>query len=108
MTGAPFLLRIYELYSTGIANRNECASLLLRMHAEGWLHNSFFSRNLLMQYGDITQWPAFREEKDRRFRLIDFGRSVHYTQKSRESFQYEEERFREERDCKNTLDINTF
>ena len=105
MTGTLFSIRISEPHLMGNVTRNECASLLLRMHSKGWLHNSFFSRNVLMQYGDITQWPAAREEKDRRFRLIDFGRSVHYTEKSRESWHYEQERFREEQNCKNTLDI---
>ncbi|KJA16531.1 hypothetical protein HYPSUDRAFT_1064337 [Hypholoma sublateritium FD-334 SS-4] len=87
-----------------IDDRNECASLLFRMHAEGWLHNSFFPRNVLMQYGDITQWPAFRQEKDRRFRIIDFGRSGQYA-KSRD---WDSARIREERECKRTLGITDF
>ncbi|KAK0439242.1 uncharacterized protein EV420DRAFT_1651082 [Desarmillaria tabescens] len=59
-------------------DRHECASLLFRMHCEGWLHNSFFPRNILMQHGDMTDWPIFRKKEDRRFRLIDFGRSQYF------------------------------
>ena len=82
-------------------------SLLLRMHAEGWLHNSFFPRNVLMQHGDITEWPAFREEKDRRFRIIDFGRSVHYPDVAGPS-SFEGGRFREEHECRKTFGIHNF
>lgn len=33
-------------------------------------------RNMLMQQGDITDFPIARKEEDRRFRLIDFGHSL--------------------------------
>lgn len=47
------------------------------MHADGWLHESVYPRNVLMQHGDITHFPIGRKEEDRRFRLIDFGRSLY-------------------------------
>ncbi|EIW86207.1 hypothetical protein CONPUDRAFT_44143, partial [Coniophora puteana RWD-64-598 SS2] len=60
-------------------DRNECASLLLRFHHEGWLHNSFAERNILVQAGPITDWPLGRMFSDKySFRLIDFGRSAKY------------------------------
>lgn len=77
------------------------------MHAEGWLHNSFFPRNVLMQYGDITEWPVFQEKKDRRFRIIDFGRSVLHPKPSGPS-DYGNQRFREEHECRQTFKINDF
>ena len=45
------------------------------MHADGWLHQSVYPRNVLMQPGDITDRPIGRTWKNPRFRLIDFGRS---------------------------------
>lgn len=59
--------------------RQECAALLYRLHYAGWTHNSFYRRNILMQLGDISDWPITRMNKskpDRRFRLIDFGRAM--------------------------------
>ncbi|EIM91731.1 uncharacterized protein STEHIDRAFT_41053, partial [Stereum hirsutum FP-91666 SS1] len=61
-----------------IDDRQECAALLYRLHYAGWTHNSFYRRNILMQLGDISDWPITRMNKskpDRRFRLIDFGRA---------------------------------
>ncbi|PBK63526.1 hypothetical protein ARMSODRAFT_942310 [Armillaria solidipes] len=60
-------------------DRHECASLLFRMHCEGWLHNSVCPRNILVQHGDMGDWPICRKQEDRRFRLIDFGRSRSFT-----------------------------
>ncbi|KAK0491682.1 hypothetical protein IW261DRAFT_1389570 [Armillaria novae-zelandiae] len=59
----------------GLDDRHECASLLFRMHCEGWLHNSLYPRNILVQHGDMGDWPICRKQANRRFRLIDFGRS---------------------------------
>ncbi len=50
------------------------------MHAEGWLHQSVAPRNIVMDYGNIYDWPAFQNSLAsdvKRFRIIDFGRSVH-------------------------------
>uniref|UniRef100_A0A0W0GEJ5 Protein kinase domain-containing protein n=1 Tax=Moniliophthora roreri TaxID=221103 RepID=A0A0W0GEJ5_MONRR len=56
-------------------DRHECAALLFRFHHHGWTHGSFFPRNILMRRGDHADYPMERSEKDKRFRLIDFGRS---------------------------------
>ncbi|KAK0444001.1 uncharacterized protein EV420DRAFT_1649106 [Desarmillaria tabescens] len=86
-----------------IDDRHECASLLFRMHCEGWLHNSFFPRNILMQHGDMTDWPIFRKKEDRRFRLIDFGRSQYFPPgESRRNFG--NSRSVEEMECQKMLD----
>lgn len=62
-------------------DREECASLFLRFNDAGWLHESIFERNVLVQRGLPTQWPIQRDnsigemEPQNSFRLIDFGRS---------------------------------
>ncbi len=89
-------------------NRTECAALLFRMHTEGWLHNSFFPRNVLMQCGDISQWPAFRRVEDRRFRIIDFGRSAQYPKEVRETQEYQIAVCHEQRECKKTFQISSY
>ncbi|PBK62155.1 hypothetical protein ARMSODRAFT_838638, partial [Armillaria solidipes] len=64
-----------DVEALDIDDRQECASMLFRFHNEGWLHGSVFPRNIVMQHGDIQDWPAYKRHSDRRFRLIDFGRS---------------------------------
>ncbi|KAJ3523756.1 hypothetical protein NMY22_g11302 [Coprinellus aureogranulatus] len=68
-------------------HRQHCASLFMRMHHEGWVHQSTYTRNVLHQPGLLSDAPEIRqknaEEKraDLRktsFRLIDFGRSYKY------------------------------
>lgn len=60
---------------TDLAGRNECASLFYRFHSAGWLHQSVYERNVLVKKGSLFEWPIQRSSQDRRFRLIDFGRS---------------------------------
>ncbi|KAI5121411.1 hypothetical protein M0805_003183 [Coniferiporia weirii] len=57
-------------------DRYECFSLLRRLHAAGYLHNSVYQRNILMQYGPLQMSPFQRSKKHLRFRLIDFGRTA--------------------------------
>ncbi|KAF9233305.1 hypothetical protein BU15DRAFT_54068, partial [Melanogaster broomeanus] len=57
-----------------IDDQQECTSLFLRLHEEGWLHESVAARNILAQQGSPTEFPAF-SRKQLSFRLIDFGRS---------------------------------
>ncbi|KAK0432334.1 hypothetical protein EV421DRAFT_1505056 [Armillaria borealis] len=64
-----------DVEALDIDDRQECASLLFRFHNEGWLHGSVYARNIVVQHGDIEDWPAYKRHSDRRFRLIDFGRS---------------------------------
>ncbi|KAG1767102.1 hypothetical protein EDD22DRAFT_773523 [Suillus occidentalis] len=56
-------------------DKQECASLMLRFHHAGWLHDSFAARNILWQQGKPTEWPIDRPHSGKSFRLIDFGRS---------------------------------
>ncbi|KAG2130865.1 hypothetical protein DEU56DRAFT_740426 [Suillus clintonianus] len=57
-------------------DKQECASLVLRFHHAGWLHESFAARNILWQQGKPTEWPIERQSSVKKsFRLIDFGRS---------------------------------
>ncbi|KAJ4501279.1 hypothetical protein C8R41DRAFT_806657 [Lentinula lateritia] len=58
-----------------IDDRQECAALVLRLHYHGWTQGSFWPRNILMQHGDHADFPLMKSAKDRRFRLIDFGRA---------------------------------
>ncbi len=58
----------------------ECASLLERMHLSEWVHNSIYPRNIVMDYGDLSEDPALHtSSRKRRFRVIDFGRSTNNT-----------------------------
>lgn len=67
-----------------IDDKHECASLLFRLHEAGWNHGSFAPRNILVQNGPLSEWPAFRGLNDvRSIRLIDFGRSFPCTSLSR-------------------------
>ena len=56
-------------------------SLVHRFHRAGWIHRSVAERNILVQPGPITMPSSqrFMEEgqgaPERKFRLIDFGRS---------------------------------
>ena len=55
--------------------RQECFSLLRRLHLAGYIHNSVYQRNILMQNGPLTAPPFKRSQEHLRFRLIDFGRA---------------------------------
>ena len=64
--------------------RQECASLLYRLHEAGWTHGSAYERNILKQPGPLNVSPNQRLGNSTErggygvqwsFRLIDFGRS---------------------------------
>ncbi|KAH8824442.1 hypothetical protein DL96DRAFT_1531665 [Flagelloscypha sp. PMI_526] len=62
-----------------VSDRQECFSLIRRFHIEGWMHNSPYPRNFLVQDGPIGATLEERKVKgvERKvFRLIDFGRSI--------------------------------
>ena len=75
-----------------IDDRHECAALLFRFHSAGWLHESFAERNILMQKIHPARSPIEDDKPDKNdtpyrrhstsFRLIDFGRSLQYTNRS--------------------------
>ncbi|KAI0797291.1 hypothetical protein BC629DRAFT_1502772 [Irpex lacteus] len=58
--------------------RSECYSMMVRLHYAGFVQNSFFVRNILVQPGPLTAPPEKRSKKTPSFRLIDFGRAVAY------------------------------
>ncbi|KIK69093.1 hypothetical protein GYMLUDRAFT_35141 [Collybiopsis luxurians FD-317 M1] len=64
-----------EVSQLDLDDRQECAALILRLHHLGWTQGSFWPRNIVMQLGDHGDFPLMRSSKDRRFRLIDFGRA---------------------------------
>ncbi|KAH9476108.1 hypothetical protein JR316_0011679 [Psilocybe cubensis] len=86
-----------------VDDRNECASLFIRMHAVGWIHNSIFKRNIVRQPGPLSEHPVIRRSQSERqghgahelrssFRLIDFGRSFPNARKRSFSDYMSEER----------------
>lgn len=56
--------------------KTECYSLFLRLHSAGFLHQSTYVRNIVMQPGPLTRHPSLRSMMTPSFRLIDFGRTV--------------------------------
>ncbi|KAF7970390.1 hypothetical protein HWV62_24258 [Athelia sp. TMB] len=65
-------------------DKEECGSLLYRLHLTGYLHNSFAERNIVVQPGPLTEPPEKRGVNGvKSFRLIDFGRTA--TPKAEES-----------------------
>ncbi|TFY56896.1 hypothetical protein EVG20_g8752 [Dentipellis fragilis] len=59
----------------GPDTRTEIFSLALRLHVDGFVQNSFFTRNILMQPGPLTLPPNRRTLDHPSFRVIDFGRA---------------------------------
>ncbi|KLO09416.1 hypothetical protein SCHPADRAFT_834061 [Schizopora paradoxa] len=57
-----------------LEERRECWSLLERLNLGGFVHNSVFERNILIQNGPVQWSPFKRSSLHPRFRLIDFGR----------------------------------
>jgi hypothetical protein len=60
---------------TCFSHRTECYSIFLRLHAQGFIHNSTYVRNIVMQPGPLTRHPSERSLMTPSFRLIDFGRT---------------------------------
>ena len=62
-----------------VSFRNEVVSLMHRFHQAGWVHQSVYERNILVQPGPLNVPYARRNrtvgQGKRNFRLIDFGRS---------------------------------
>jgi tRNA A-37 threonylcarbamoyl transferase component Bud32 len=60
------------------ADRKQCISLVARLHRAGYVHNSLYTRNILMQPGPLTRPPSLRSIDTPSFRLIDLGRAERY------------------------------
>ncbi|KAL5523184.1 hypothetical protein ACEPAF_1451 [Sanghuangporus sanghuang] len=56
-------------------DRQECFSLIRRLHYAGFTHGSIYQRNFVVQYGPLQGSPFKRSKRHLRFRLIDFGRT---------------------------------
>ncbi|KAL5483372.1 hypothetical protein ACEPAI_8603 [Sanghuangporus weigelae] len=67
-----------RLHASHITYRQECFSLIRRLHIAGYVHKSVYQRNFVMQYGPLQGSPFKRNKLHPRFRLIDFGRSFKY------------------------------
>lgn len=60
--------------------------MFFRMHHQGWVHQSAYTRNVLYQPGPLFESPLVRQKnatkrpdlRQTSFRLIDFGRSQKY------------------------------
>ncbi|KAH8824444.1 hypothetical protein DL96DRAFT_1531667 [Flagelloscypha sp. PMI_526] len=68
-----------EPWNLNADDRQECLSMILRFHIAGWVHNSPYPRNFLVQDGPIDATLKERRVKGVKrkiFRLIDFGRSI--------------------------------
>ncbi|KAF9266492.1 hypothetical protein L218DRAFT_922088 [Marasmius fiardii PR-910] len=75
-----------DVRSLNLDDRYECSALLLRFHELGWTQGSFAPRNLLMRRGDHGDYATLgRSRKDKRFRLIDFGRAAYLEDIPREA-----------------------
>ncbi|KLO09419.1 hypothetical protein SCHPADRAFT_566026 [Schizopora paradoxa] len=69
-----------------LEERRECWSLLERLHLGGFVHNSVYERNILIQNGPIHYSPFKRSDLHPRFRLIDFGRCEEVDESGRNAF----------------------
>ncbi|TDL18078.1 hypothetical protein BD410DRAFT_775301 [Rickenella mellea] len=57
-----------------IDDKQECYSLLRRLHFEQITHNSAFHRNIVMQNGPLQEPPNRRTKDNPQFRLLDLSR----------------------------------
>ncbi|KAI1792714.1 hypothetical protein LXA43DRAFT_311467 [Ganoderma leucocontextum] len=57
-----------------IAQRANCLKLVKRLHAAGFVQNSMYVRNVLVQPGPLCAPPEERSDATPSFRIIDFGR----------------------------------
>lgn len=47
------------------------------MALQGWVHNSVYTRNIVVDYGNLAENPALHPVSPvKRFRIIDFGRTL--------------------------------
>ncbi|KAF8333631.1 uncharacterized protein EI90DRAFT_2916492 [Cantharellus anzutake] len=60
-------------------DRDECMSLLYRMHLENYKHGSAHVRNIVVQPGPLTLPPWRRSLKHPSFRMVDFGRTMYFS-----------------------------
>ena len=89
------------------SSRDEVISLIHRFHQAGWVHQSVYERNILVQPPLIDSYASLRNQRvgqwRRNFRLIDFGRS--YKKLDDVDYHWEERRTYEEGAVKKLLNI---
>ncbi|KAJ6484374.1 hypothetical protein C8R47DRAFT_980917 [Mycena vitilis] len=56
-------------------DRNICFTFLHSLYRAGFIQNSFYERNIVVQPGPLTHPPYKRSYATRSFRLLDFGRA---------------------------------
>ena len=74
-THGKFTHRWPEATAAHMGSRNEIRSLFAHLHFANFLHNSAYSRNILVQPGPLTRPPRERSLMTPSFRIIDFGRT---------------------------------
>ena len=57
----------------------ELYSSLLRLHLAGFLQQSLYSRNMVVQPGPLWKHPSQRSKDTPSFRIIDFGRATSWS-----------------------------
>ncbi|KAH9834784.1 uncharacterized protein C8Q71DRAFT_849124 [Rhodofomes roseus] len=61
-----------------IDDRSECYSLMARLQLAEFLQGSMYVRNILWQPGPLWKPPQERSRETPSFRIIDFGRALHW------------------------------
>ncbi|KAI0028037.1 hypothetical protein K488DRAFT_34018, partial [Vararia minispora EC-137] len=67
--------RPVRLDKLGQDDRHACAALFFYLQSAGWIQQSVYERNVVVQPGPLSEHPARRSKKQPSFRLIDFGRA---------------------------------
>ncbi|THH28098.1 hypothetical protein EUX98_g6086 [Antrodiella citrinella] len=75
-----YYVPVYEPEDFGTSATCQCYSLLMRLHINEIIHQSFCERNIVVQPGPLTKPPIARSLKTPSFRVIDFGRSMSWKQ----------------------------
>ena len=57
----------------------ELYSSLLRLHHAGFLQESLYTRNMVVQPGPLWKHPSQRSKDTPSFRIIDFGRATSWS-----------------------------
>ena len=64
------------LTNVPVLPRLNCMQLVKRLHVAGFMQNSMYARNVLVQPGPLSAPPSVRSYATPSFRIIDFGRAV--------------------------------
>ena len=67
--------------------REECFSLVKRLHKAGFTNGSMYVRNMVVQPGPLNVPRPERTMKQPSFRIIDFGRAVSLRRTGKDTFE---------------------